>query len=52
MKKKVAKGSRKTAKPVQELRSYASIYAATLARQVAAELKPRHPAPKKSKKAG
>jgi hypothetical protein len=50
-KKKVVKRARKIARARQEPKTYASIYAATLARQVAAELKPLQPARRKGRKA-
>ena len=50
MKRKIKKRARKVAKKTPELKSYASLYAARLARQVRAELGPRRAAPDKGKK--
>jgi hypothetical protein len=50
MSKKNKKTTRSIAKPSSELRSYASIYGATLAKQVAAELNPRDAKSKTTKK--
>jgi len=50
MKTKTKKRARSVAKPRSELKSYASLYAATLARQVKADLEPRGATPKKGKK--
>ena len=50
MKKKAKKRARTITKPTAEYKSYASLYAATLARQVRAELGPHRAKPNKGKK--
>jgi hypothetical protein len=50
MAKKNNKGIRSATKPDSDLRSYASVYGAILARQVDAELNPRRTKSKPTKK--